>query len=278
MSDHLPAPGWYPAPHANNDQRYWDGVQWLEPAAAAPAAPTALIAEPGATGTPQRKLSSRSKVLIIAGSVVAATILIAGIGSAVSGGKPNEPVADVRPTSAATVEPADEVEEEPPAPIMVSVPEVVGMTASDAYNAMTAAGLTPPAMSSFADPAAIVLSTAPVAGTQAEEGSDVTFTLEEKPKLTLGQENAISKAQSYLSLMGFSRTGLIEQLQFEGFSPEEATFGADSAGADWNAECAEKAQSYIDMMSFSRQGLYDQLAFEGFQASEIEFGLAAVGY
>lgn len=25
-----PAPGWYPAPHANNEQRYWDGGQWLE--------------------------------------------------------------------------------------------------------------------------------------------------------------------------------------------------------------------------------------------------------
>ena len=25
-----PAPGWYPAPHANGEQRYWDGAQWLE--------------------------------------------------------------------------------------------------------------------------------------------------------------------------------------------------------------------------------------------------------
>lgn len=278
MSDHLPAPGWYPAPHANNEQRYWDGAQWLEPPVAdATAATVVMDAQSEPTSSP-RKMSSRSKVLIIAGSVVAGTLLIAGIGSALSGGEPAESVADVRPTSVATVEPVKEIEEEPPAPIMVAVPEVVGMTAADAYNAMTGAGLKPPAMSSFADPAAIVLSTAPAAGAQVEEGSDVTFTLEEKPKLTLGQENAIRKAQSYLGLMGFSRTGLIEQLQFEGFSPEEATFGADSAGADWNAECAEKAQSYIDMMSFSRQGLYDQLAFEGFQASEIEFGLAAVGY
>jgi len=27
-----PAPGWYPAPHANNEQRYWDGAQWLDTA------------------------------------------------------------------------------------------------------------------------------------------------------------------------------------------------------------------------------------------------------
>ena len=55
-------------------------------------------------------------------------------------------------------------------------------------------------------------------------------------------------------------------------------FGADNAGADWNAEAAEKAKSYLDMTSFSRDGLYDQLAFEGFTDPEIQFGLTAVGY
>ncbi len=30
MTDPTPAPGWYPAPHANNEQRYWDGTQWQE--------------------------------------------------------------------------------------------------------------------------------------------------------------------------------------------------------------------------------------------------------
>lgn len=87
-----------------------------------------------------------------------------------------------------------------------------------------------------------------------------------------------SPAQCSPSFSGFSRSGLIQQLEFEGFSTEDATFGADNAGADWNAECAQKAQSYMDMSSFSRQSLYDQLAFEGFQPAEIEFGLAAVGY
>lgn len=33
MTDQLPPAGWYPAPHANNEQRYWDGTQWQEPAA-----------------------------------------------------------------------------------------------------------------------------------------------------------------------------------------------------------------------------------------------------
>lgn len=32
MSEQLPPPGWYPAPHANNEPRYWDGAQWQESA------------------------------------------------------------------------------------------------------------------------------------------------------------------------------------------------------------------------------------------------------
>lgn len=27
-----PPAGWYPAPHANNENRYWDGTRWIEPA------------------------------------------------------------------------------------------------------------------------------------------------------------------------------------------------------------------------------------------------------
>ena len=42
---------------------------------------------------------------------------------------------------------------------------------------------------------------------------------------TLGEKNALAKAKSYLSLTGFSRTGLIEQLEFEKFSHEEAEYG-----------------------------------------------------
>lgn len=98
------------------------------------------------------------------------------------------------------------------------------------------------------------------------------------PEFTLAQQNAIGSAESYLRFMGFSRTGLIEQLVYEGFSPEDAAFAADNAGADWNQEAAESATSYLNTMSFSRQGLYDQLAYEGFLPAEIEFGLAAVGY
>jgi len=95
---------------------------------------------------------------------------------------------------------------------------------------------------------------------------------------TIGEANARKKAESYLSFSAFSRTGLIGQLEFEGFSTEESEYAVDAVNADWNEQAALKAQSYLDFSSFSRQGLIDQLLFEGFTQSEAEYGVTQVGY
>lgn len=95
---------------------------------------------------------------------------------------------------------------------------------------------------------------------------------------TMGQRNALSKAHQYLSVMAFSHSGLIKQLEYEGFTKDEATHGADNCGADWNEQAAKKAQQYIDIMSFSRQRLIDQLKYDGFTQSQAEYGVSAVGY
>ena len=47
--------------------------------------------------------------------------------------------------------------------------------------------------------------------------------------LTSGQENALRSAESYLSMSGFSRSGLIDQLEFEGYTRSQAEYGADKA-------------------------------------------------
>ena len=95
---------------------------------------------------------------------------------------------------------------------------------------------------------------------------------------TIGQQNALNKAQDYLSFMPFSYSGLLNQLEFEGFTKEEATYGVDHCGADWSLQAALKAEDYLDFMSFSRQGLIDQLMFDGFTAEQAEYGVTAVGY
>lgn len=95
---------------------------------------------------------------------------------------------------------------------------------------------------------------------------------------TMGEQKALEKAYDYLEYTAFSYTGLIEQLEFEGFSNSEATYAADNCGADWNEQAALKAQQYLEYSSFSRSGLIEQLEFEGFTHSQAEYGVTENGY
>jgi hypothetical protein len=96
-------------------------------------------------------------------------------------------------------------------------------------------------------------------------------------KLTVAQENAVEKAASYLEYSAFSRTGLIKQLKFEGFSTKDATFGVDAQKANWNEQAVKKATEYLDYSSFSRSGLISQLKFEGFTTKQAEYGVKKAG-
>ena len=94
----------------------------------------------------------------------------------------------------------------------------------------------------------------------------------------MGQRNALRAAANYLSAMAFSHDGLIKQLEYEGYSTEDATYAADHCGADWNEQAARSAKNYLNAMSFSRSGLIQQLEYEGFTASQAEYGASANGY
>ena len=103
--------------------------------------------------------------------------------------------------------------------------------------------------------------------------------VEEKPdEATLGEKNAAKKALDYLAYMPFSYSGLVDQLKFEGYTHEEAVYGVDRCGADWNEQAALKAQDYLNYSSFSRVELIAQLEFEGFTRQQAEYGVQAVGY
>lgn len=101
---------------------------------------------------------------------------------------------------------------------------------------------------------------------------------EQTDTTTMGEKNALSQALSYLRYSAFSYSGLIDQLEYEGYSYQEAKYAVDNCGADWNEQAALKAQSYLDYSAFSRQGLIDQLLYEGFTSSQAEYGVNAVGY
>ena len=71
--------------------------------------------------------------------------------------------------------------------------------------------------------------------------------------MTMSQANAYKSALSYLDFSAFSRSGLIEQLEFEGYSTEDATFAVDKCGADWAEQAEKSAQSYLEFSAFSQQ-------------------------
>lgn len=104
------------------------------------------------------------------------------------------------------------------------------------------------------------------------EDMNSIFNEDEEGQATLGEQNALGKAYEYLNAIAFSYDGLIEQLEYEGFSNSEATYAADHCGADWKEQAARKAQEYLNIMSFSRSSLIDQLEYEGFTREQAIYG------
>lgn len=100
----------------------------------------------------------------------------------------------------------------------------------------------------------------------------------EPTTMTTGQKNALKSAESYLSFMAFSYSGLVKQLEYEKYSHEDAIYAVDHCGAGWNEQAAKSAASYLSFSSFSRDGLIKQLEFEGFTHEQAIYGVEANGY
>lgn len=88
-----------------------------------------------------------------------------------------------------------------------------------------------------------------------------------------GQRNALEAAKRYLSAMPFSHKGLIEQLEYEGYTYSEAKYAADNCGADWYAQAVKHAKQYLDTMPFSRSDLISQLEYEGYTYDQAVYGV-----
>ncbi len=86
------------------------------------------------------------------------------------------------------------------------------------------------------------------------------------------EERAVDRARSYLRSSAFSYEGLIEQLEYSGYSHNQAVYGVDHCGADWYAQALEKAQSYLRSSAFSYEGLIEQLEYSGFTHDQAVYG------
>lgn len=101
--------------------------------------------------------------------------------------------------------------------------------------------------------------------------------------LTGPQNNAARSAKQYLSLKGFSRKGLIQQLSSDagdGYGLSDATAAVDSLNVDWNQQAARSAKQYLSLLGFSCKGLVQQLtskAGDGYTIPQATYGAQRAG-
>lgn len=119
--------------------------------------------------------------------------------------------------------------------------------------------------------------------------SEPTEVQTEEPKtaetvsLTRPQSNAVRSANQYLSMTGFSRDGLIEQLSSsagDGYDVADATVAVDSLDVDWNEQAVRSAENYLSISGFSCNGLIEQLssrAGDKYTVSQATYGAKQAG-
>nr|WP_269137187.1 Ltp family lipoprotein [Psychrobacter sp. Ps1] len=86
--------------------------------------------------------------------------------------------------------------------------------------------------------------------------------------ITNAQKNAVRTAHSYLESSGFSRDGLIEQLEYDGYTGSDATIAVDSLDMNWIKQAKKTAKSYLQDSGFTRNGLIEQLEYDGYTSSD----------
>jgi hypothetical protein len=97
------------------------------------------------------------------------------------------------------------------------------------------------------------------------------------------QKNAVRSAKQYISMSGFSRDGLIQQLSSDygdGYKVTDATVAVDSLNLDWNKQAVRSAKQYLNMQGFSCNGLIQQLsssAGDKYTVSQATYGAQQAG-
>ena len=84
-------------------------------------------------------------------------------------------------------------------------------------------------------------------------------------------EQAQRCAARYLAVIPMSRADLISQLEFEGFTSEQARDAVDTCGADWMANALAAARG--ESPDLSDEELREVLEYDEFTEEEIQYAL-----
>jgi len=105
--------------------------------------------------------------------------------------------------------------------------------------------------------------------------SDETTTKNDQG-ITTSQQNAVDMAESYLAYTSFSKSGLIGQLKYEGFTSGDAEYAVNAISVDWRDQAVIMAGDYLAYSAFSKSGLIGQLEYEGFASGDAEYAVNAI--
>lgn len=85
----------------------------------------------------------------------------------------------------------------------------------------------------------------------------------------------INTALKYLDSTGFSKDGLIRQMEHDGYETGRAQRAIQQIGPDWNEQAAKAAESYLRVEDYSKEELQDLLKKAGFTEDEAAAGAEA---
>ena len=111
-----------------------------------------------------------------------------------------------------------------------------------------------------------------------DDTSTSSFT-DDYSALDYESQNCYDQAMSYLDFMAFSRNGLIQQLQHDGYTDQAISNALDLLEkyyVSWDTEAVKKAQEYMETFSFSQQRLYEQLIHDGFTEEQANYGASYI--
>jgi hypothetical protein len=100
----------------------------------------------------------------------------------------------------------------------------------------------------------------------------VPVTLTASPASASPRSQAVGMAYNYLDYTAFSKGGLADQLEFEGFSPAVANWAVSNIRVNWRKQAVRMARNYLSYTHFSCSGLIDQLVFEQFSYANASYG------
>ena len=90
----------------------------------------------------------------------------------------------------------------------------------------------------------------------------------------LNRDKAMESAEKHLNAENeaYSRNGLIDKLQSEGFSNTDATYAADNSNADWEEQALKSAEHHMQNETHSYNDLISVLENEKFTNDEAVYG------